>query len=222
HYQTAGFSENSQTFRQLFYPYTQHFLWWRFGIDIALGMRSDRKVSTFDYMYLPNDLMNQFDTCVLVNDSNVLTLSKQTILEEMYPHSQPTVFSPNMLFWLLFALTVLLSFLERKKKFYAKAFDILLFAAAAILSLLVFYLAILSDHNATKDNLNLLWANPLFFWVLIRLRKTNPIVLYVLLACLAVLLAGFWLLPQLFNTAFYPIWLTLALRLILCLPKNNK
>ena len=222
HFQTDIFPENSLTFRELFHPYTENFLWWRFGIDIALGMRSDKKVSTFDYMYLPDDLMNQFDTTILINDTKVLTLSKQSILEEMCPHSEPTVFSPNMLFWILLALTILLSFFEWKKGFYAKAFDIVLFAVMAILSLLVFYLAIISDHNATKENLNLLWANPLLFWVLIRLRKTNRIVLYIVLGCLAILIVGFWFLPQSFNSAFYPIWLMLALRLGLLLLKKKQ
>jgi hypothetical protein len=219
---TEPASNTNLSFRQLFYPYADNYLWWRFGIDIALGSRSDRKASTFDYMYLPEDLMNQFDTTVLVNDSKTVVKSKQTILDELYPHSKPTGFSPNILFWILFALTVLLSFFEWKKGFYAKVFDIVLFAAIGILSLLVFYLAILSDHNATKDNLNLLWANPLFFWVLIRLRKTNNIVLYLLLGCLAVLILGFWVLPQSFNNAFYPIWLILALRLILLLLKKKQ
>ena len=222
HFPEEAATDTNLSFRQLFRPYADNFRWWRFGIDIALGMRADKKASTYDYMYLPNDLMNQFDTTVLVNTSAVLAESNQTILEELYPHSEPTAFSPDMLFWLLFALTVLVSFWEWKKGFYAKAFDIVFFASVIIVSLLVFYLSILSDHNATKENLNLLWANPLLFWVLIRLRKTNRIVIYVLLACLAVLIFGFWLLPQSFNSAFYPIWLMLALRLGLLLWKKKK
>ncbi len=222
HFPTDVMTDPSLTFRELFYPYTANYLWWRFGIDIALGMRSDKKVSTYNYMYLPEDLMDQFDTTVLVGDIRVLADSKETILEELCSHSDPTVFPPNMLFWILFALTALLSFWEWKKGFYAKVFDIVLFTSIALLSLLVFYLAIISDHNATKDNLNLLWANPLFFWVLIRLRKTNKIVLYILLGCLAVLIIGFWILPQSFNIAFVPIWLMLALRLIFLLcPKKQ-
>ena len=223
HFPTESTTDTNLQFRELFHPYAENFPWWRFGIDIALGMRADKKASVFDYMYLPEDLMNQFDTTILLNDSNVLTQSKQTILEELYPHSQPTAISPNMVFWILFVLVAGLSFLEWKKKFYVKAFDITLFAAVFILSLLVFYLSCISDHNATKGNLNLLWANPLFFWVLIRLRKTNRIVLYVLLGCLAILILGFWFLPQSFNPAFFPIWLILALRLfMLLLRKSDK
>jgi hypothetical protein len=215
-------TNSSLTFRQLFYPYTAHFLWWRFGIDIALGMKADKKVSAYNYMYLPNDLMNQFDTTILLNDNKTLTDSIQTVLKEQYPHSVPTAFSPNMTFWLLFILVVLLTFMELKYRFYAKVFDVVFFSMIFILSLLLVYLCFISDHNATKYNFNLLWANPLILYVLIRLHKSSLIVLYFLSGCLAVLILGFWLLPQSFNSAFFPIWLVFMLRLILLLLRKKQ
>jgi hypothetical protein len=215
-------TNSNLTFRQLFYPYTEHFLWWRFGIDIALGMRADKKINTYNYMYLPNDLMNQFDTTILSHDNKALADSIQTVLKEQYPHSVPTAFSPNMAFWLLFIFVVLLTFTELKYKFYTKVFDVVFFCMIFILSLLVVYLCFISDHNATKYNFNLLWANPLVLYVLIRLHKSIPIVLYFLLGCLAVLVFGFWLLPQSFNSAFFPIWLVLMLRIMLLLFRKKQ
>ena len=220
YFPTKTMTNSPLTFRQLFRPYTNNYLWWRFGIDIALGAKADKQVSIYNYMYLPNDLMNQFDTTVLIGCGGTLAEPVQVILEEQCVHSTPTVFTPNMIFWLLFLCVVLLTFFEIKKGFYAKIFDIIFFSAVFILSILVFYLCFISDHNATKGNLNLLWANPLLFYVLICLRKSNAIILYILLGCLLVLLFGFWLLPQSFNPAFFPIWLILALRLVLLL--NNK
>ena len=208
-------TDSPLSFRQLFRPYTKNYLWWRFAIDIALGTRADRRVSTYDYMYLPNDLMNQFDTTVLAGGNETLTEPVQVILEEQCVHSTPTPVSPNMVFWLLFTAAAILTFFEIKKGFYAKIFDIILFFAVFILSVLVFYLCFISDHHATKYNLNLLWANPLLIYVLIRLKKSSSIIVYILLGCLAVLILGFWLLPQSFNPAFFPIWLTLALRMVL-------
>jgi hypothetical protein len=171
-------------------------------------------------MYLPNDLMHQFDTTVLIGDNKTLAEPVQTVLEERCVHSTSTVFTPNMVFWLLFIAVIILTFFEIKKGFYAKIFDIVFFSAVFILSILVFYLCFISDHNATKGNLNLLWANPLLLYVSIRLKKSNAILLYILLGCLAILLFGFLILPQSFNPAFYPIWLTLALRLALLLKKK--
>ncbi|MDR2409849.1 MAG: DUF4105 domain-containing protein [Bacteroidales bacterium] len=215
-------NNSNLTFRQLFYPYTEHFLWWRFGIDIALGMRADKKISTYNYMYLPKDLMFQFDTTILSHDNKTLTTSIQTVLEEQYPHSFPTVFSPKITFWLLCILVVVLTFMELKYRFYAKVFDVVFFSMIFILSLLVFYLCFISDHHATKDNFNLLWANPLILYALIRLRKSSIIVLSFLLGCLAVLVSGFWFLPQSFNIAFLPIWLILILRITLLILRKKQ
>lgn len=210
------------SYRELFYPYTENYLWWRFGIDIALGMRSDRKVHSYDYMYLPDNLMMQFDTTILVNDVNVLVSSKETILDEMYPHSTPTLFSPDHLFWILFIVLLGISLLEWRLNKYFKAIDMILFTAVSLLSLLVFYLCFISDHSGTKENLNLLWANPLFIYVLFRLQRSQPVILYIIFGFLAILIAGFWLLPQSFNSAFFPIWLMLALRIGLIWLRQKK
>ena len=210
------------TFRELFHPYTANYPWWRFGIDVALGMKADEKASKFDYMYLPNDLMNQFDTTNLICDNQILAHTKQVILEEQCEHSTPTIFSPNIVFWLLFLCVIVLTFFEIKKNFYAKTFDIMFFSLVFIVSVLVFYLCFISDHSTTKYNLNLLWANPLLLYVLIRLQKSNLIILYTLLGCLAVLIVAFWILPQSFNMAFYPVWLILAVRLFLLSRRQAK
>jgi len=212
-FHTSTMANSPLTFRQLFHPYTNNYLWWRFGIDIALGMRADKQIPIYKYMYLPDDLMNQFDTTVLIGDNKALAEPIQLILKEQCVHSTPTIFTPNMAFWLLLTGAALLTFLEIKRKFYAKIFDIVLFSAVFVVSILVFYLCFISDHNATKDNLNLLWANPLLLYVLVRLRRSSLVVLYILWACLAVLLFGFRSLPQSFNPAFFPILLTLMLRL---------
>ena len=217
-------TKSNRTFRELFLPYTENFLWWRFGIDIALGSVADKKASTWDYMYLPDDLMFQLDTSILTNTASTLVESKRTILEETKIQSLPTAVSPDIVFWCLLFLIVLLTFTEWRIKKYFKWLDVVLFAVVGLVSLLVIYLWFISDHSATKGNWNILWANPLFFCVLFRLRKTCPIVLYALAACLLFFLFGFYFLPQHFNTAFIPIALMLIVRVLMlgCWKRDNK
>ena len=204
-------TKTDYTFRELFLPYTQNFLWWRLGIDIALGSVADRKASIWDCMYLPNDLMIQLDT----NRLTSLVADKRTLLEETKIQSYPTLISPDVVFWLILILIGLLTFTEWKIKRYFKWIDIILFLAIGVVSFLVAYLWFISDHSATKGNWNLLWANPLFFYVLFRLRKTQSIVLLAIAACLLFFLLGFWFLPQHFNMAFIPISLTLLVRVLM-------
>ena len=202
-------------FRELFLPYTPNFSWWQLGIDIALGAAADKKASKWDYMYLPNDLMMQLDTTILTNTSAPLVEKKYTLLEQTKVQSYPSLISPDAVFWGLFLLVVLLTFAEWKTKKYFKWLDITLFSLVGIVSFLVFFLWFVSDHSATKGNWNMLWANPLFFYVLFRLQKTQDIVLQAITFCLLLFLAGFWFLPQHFNTALIPVCLFLLVRVLM-------
>jgi len=215
------YTKTDYTFRELFLPYTQNFLWWRFGIDIALGSVADRKASVWDCMYLPNDLMFQLDTTILTHTASPLTENKHTLLEETQIQSYPTVISPDFVFWCLLLLIVLLTFTEWKTKKYFKWVDIILFFVVGLVSFLVIYLWFISDHSATKGNWNILWANPLFFYVLFRLRKVQYIVLQIIAACLFFFLLGFWFLPQHFNTAFIPIALILIVRVLMLMYRKK-
>ena len=101
--------------------------------------------------------------------------------------------------------------------------DIPRFSVTALLSALLVVMWFFTIHWCTKWNLNLLWLNPLFVYILFRLRKSNRIVLYITMACLVVVLIGFAWLPQQFNTAVFPIVLALMIRLAsYILPQRNK
>jgi len=202
------------SFRKLFLPYTQDFLWWRLGIDIALGSVADRKTTVWDCMFLPDDLMKQLDTTILTNTTASLVESEGVLLEQTQIQHFPSLVSPDAVFWCLLLLIVLLTFTEWKMKKYFRWIDVFLFFAIGLVSFLVVYLWFISDHSATKGNWNVIWANPLFFYVLFRLQKTQPVVLYTLAACLLCFLLFFWLLPQHFNTAFFPISIMLLIRVL--------
>lgn len=204
------FSKENKTFRELIYPYMNSMLWWRLGIDLALGMRCDKPASEFQYMFLPNELMYQLDT---INFNNKPLVETKTIVskENRIPLSKSM--SPTIVSAILCIIVMLFTFWENKKKIYFKWLDIILFTSISILSLLIAYLWFCSNHYSTKFNFNLLWANPLFIYALIRLRKTNKYILYTLLVCLLLPLLLFWLLPQTFNTATFPLMFLFALRI---------
>ena len=206
-------TENS--LRELFLPYTRNFLWWRLGIDIALGSVADRKASVWDCMYLPDDLKKQLDTTILTNTTTTLVKSTYILLKQTKVQHYPSLVSPDTVFWFLLFFVVLLTFAEWKTKKYFKWIDVFLFLAAGLVSFLVIYLWFISDHSATKGNWNIIWANPLFIYVLFRLQKTQFLIIYILATCLLGFLVGFWFLPQHFNTAFIPISLILLVRVLM-------
>ena len=204
------------SYRQLLHPAMDGELeWWKLGIDLVLGARCDRKVPTFQYMFLPFHLKNQTDTNRMQETAQPLAEAPVLLLPSTR-EEHPSLLLPVYVFWAVLLFFLILTFAERKKKTYGcigKTADICLYTATSLISLLIIFLWFFTAHYCTKWNLNLLWANPLFIWMLIRLKKPGRTVPAILMVCGVLSLAVYfarW--PQYFHPAVLPIVLTLMLR----------
>ena len=210
------------TYRDLIYKYSgKESPWWCFGVDILLGARCDRHLTSAQYMYIPMEMMAQFDT--LTNSTgNLISDSNKQLLPQVQ-ESSPTRLTPSLCSMLLFLLVLVLTFIASHKGWRLQWLDAILFSLSALVSVLLLYLWFGSDHWCTKWNFNLLWANPLFFWIVCRLRKSNRNVTIALISCIAAMLL-IWLVgwPQNFNSATMLIALTLLLRLFARLSTKNE
>ena len=75
-----------------------------------------------------------------------------------------------------------------------------------------------TDHLATKYNLNVLWANPLYFIALGSLGSKRKIWLWIIGGLCAFTLIFFPFSPQLFHPAIIPILLAVMVRCALKIP----
>lgn len=215
--------ETEITYRDMLrIPTETYQLWWRLGVDIVLGQRCDKVCNSMEYMFSPMEMMNQLDTTTIktknakgeyVSTGELLMGEKAQILSETKEPFKPSL-NPTRCFWLLFIVVLALTIIAWAKGKKLVWLDEILLWLVNICSLVILFLWFGSDHYCTKFNWNLLWANPLFIYIAIRLRKSNIVVLLFTMFCLVVLMAGFWFLPQTFNPAIYPIALTLMIRLI--------
>ena len=216
-------ADSNHTYRQMIYSYTGRLKWWQFGVDLLLGMRCDRPVSTNDYMFIPFELHDQLDTTVVSTTGKPLAEPSVQILTETKQPNDESL-TPDLVFWLFFLLVAVITVAGVVRGWRLRWLDIPLFSVAGVLSIVILVMWFFTIHWCTKWNLNILWLNPLFLYILFRLRKSNRIVLYITMACLAVVLIGFAWLPQQFNTAVFPIVLALMARLASYLlpQRNNK
>ena len=209
------------TYRDLIYKHTEEtLLWWRFGIDLLLGSRCDRPISAWQKMYIPMEMMLQYDTTHIAGGETLTEPTVQLLTDRRMPASKSI--SPTLCFWTLFAVVLLLTLIGRIWKWKLYWVDGILFAVVGIVSLILTYMWFVSDHWCTKANLNLIWANPLYLWLLARLRHRNAVVTLIIGCMLIALLAGWSLWPQHFNSAVLPISLTLAIRLADRFTDKNK
>lgn len=204
------------TYRDYLYqPTEENKLWWRLGVDIVLGRRCDHRCSNYEAMFSPIEMMHQFDT-LTVSDTHqpVADPAVALLTDTRTPLSNSL--SPTLIFYILFAVVLILTVLQLKCGWRMRWLDITLFSATTLVSLMILFLWFFTAHYCTKYNFNILWASPLFLYFAIRLQKSNRWVVWtqiiLLLATVAITFIG---IPQSFNIAVCPIALTLLVRLLM-------
>jgi len=208
-------ADTNLTYRQLLYRSTdQYLLWWRFLVDIPLGMRCDKRCSNYEYMFSPTEMMHQFDT-LTVSDTGMPLADKAELILPQTRVNVPTAISPTLVFAILFVVVLALTIIGRKRGWRLRWMDILFFSLAFIVSAVIVFLWAFSSHYCAKANLNILWASPLFLYFAIKGHKSNRWVVYFQLALL--LFAAILTIvhtPQQLNITTLFIVATLTLRLI--------
>lgn len=217
------------TFRNLIDLYLTHHHWSDFGIDIALGLPTDAIASPSDYMFLPDYLFEGFESATIVQGGSAVPLivSTKTILGRKDIAPEVHFITPGKLMWGLFMLSVVLSFLSFKKGISIRWFDVAYFSLIGIVGWVVFLLWFFTDHIATKDNLNILWAVPFhlpifIFWSKIpdKLRRWY---IWIFGVIDLLILALWYIFPQNYHFAFIPLILIMLMRFTFMLrAENNK
>jgi hypothetical protein len=183
--------------------------WSDFGIDLALGVKIDKVTTTEEMQFLPKYLeesmslavINKKDGVVpLVQSSNVLVQGQKRSLQGFEGKT------PSFVTWSIFIVGLIIHILNVKKL--SLAFDFLFLLLISILGVVVFFLWFYTDHQPTKSNYNLLWANPIYFislFVLFLKRKWVK-TYHLVMAFYSLAIVLFWIaLPQEFNEAVRPL-----------------
>lgn len=217
HFYRSECSRENLSFRQLLHPPMEQKLeWWKFGIDLVLGARCDRKATTLQYMFLPEHLMVQSDTGRFEGTRQPLAEPPHQLLPERRKELSDS-FPPDIVLWavlLVYGILSLSELLKKRTTCIGKVADTLLYTATSLLSLLIVFLWFFTAHYCTKWNLNLLWANPLFICMLFRRKRSGiaiPLILYICCGISLFILLFQW--PQAIPMAALPLMLTLMLRL---------
>lgn len=150
---------NGFTFRNMIDVYLENMEWSDLGIDIALGLPCDNKLEKNQQAFLPDSLMDMFKKAELDGKPLVSSAFEALPAEEINlrkPFLERTF--PVILSVCLVLFGVL--FLFRRKRAGRALAGFILFLNGLV-GLLVFLLWFFTDHNATINNLNILWASPL-------------------------------------------------------------
>ena len=208
-----------QSFRDLLYPYLEAVPWARLGIDILLGVPTD-KIATFQQqMYLPDYLSRNMRHTLRSNPNNgyaQLLGPEQVILErkpEISGFHTPAI-KPVHAGWALFVVVLALSFFAGAMS--RKWFDGIFLSILGLLGIVLIFMWTATNHQQMDWNLNILWANPiglLFTWFALRKKMRSASWVYGILMGISVLTLMLWnLIPQDLNQAFIPVILAIVVR----------
>ncbi|MBR4158846.1 MAG: DUF4105 domain-containing protein [Spirochaetia bacterium] len=181
-YDQAAIAEiGEKSYRDFIRYHLKEFPWFDVGIQLALGMPLDQQVLPSDSFFLPA-LVYDIIAGSTFSDGRPLVISTETLYRSTDdPITDPLndpLFDPKkinppfLLFTLLLAVELCLVYLGCiKKKAWAKkslsCYEYILVALNFLFGVLIFYLWFISDHTATKGNLNILWCSPLSLLFLI-------------------------------------------------------
>lgn len=212
--------ESDKSFRDLLKPYIENFSWVELGINLALGSKTDRTAIPWEYMFLPDHMLDIFRYARIERDSVPdLLCYPEVILLEGKELNDPGIklYDPLWILWTVFVLGTFLTFFDLKRKKPSLWFDGLLFGSAGLLGILITFLWFGTDHTVTGSNYNLLWAVPFHFPLMfIVFRKKWPVIIrkyFFVTSVILLLIVVFWrILPQELPVAMLPLILLMIIR----------
>ncbi|WP_232526578.1 Lnb N-terminal periplasmic domain-containing protein [Marinilabilia rubra] len=166
---TVQLPADNLSFRDAIHPYLNSKPWTKLGIDLILGAPADARTDSLTIMFLPDYLMEQFSGIQFSMNGTQKGLVKGT--ELILDFSDKSVIkseqlSPVLIIWFLAIVVIILSLGEHTGYIgRLKWLDIPLFLVGGVGGLVVTYLAFISDHFVTGSNWNLLWVNPIWFFL---------------------------------------------------------
>jgi hypothetical protein len=204
--------EKDITFRELLREFTQAQPWLEFGIDLILGLPTDKKATFEEQMFLPQYLNESFSVATITTAETTKSLVKITRPVHIADEITETGFSiaPTFLFGLFFGITLVLNFLIKKSKI-TKIWNSIFVFVAGLAGVVILLMWFGTEHIPTKHNLNVIWAFPTHliaaFWIWKSTSK--PMYFRIFTAINLLVLITFSVFPQQMPISVMPILLTL-------------
>lgn len=215
-----NFDKHEYSHRDLIYQYTTYLPWSSFGIDLALGSEIDRKATAKEYMFLPDYVFDAFAKININENGEVKPIVKRTeeiLLDHDEKMQNNAILKPFFVFSLLALIVIILTFKDYKNNSRNKILDFVLFCTTGIVGVVVLLLWFATDHSATANNFNILWAfapNLIFAFIINKDRLINYYYIFTLLALLDILVLLWIFKFQVFAIGLIPILIALYTRYI--------
>jgi len=201
--------------------------WLDLGIDLVLGSRIDVMANNKHLMFLPKYMEQIFDSSYVIdkNGSEKPFVIKKIQLVNSIKKPVEDLTGTGIYFWV--SLFITLGLIIFRIKYVTIPWIGLVLFIVGILGLVLIFMWVGTDHQATKSNFNIIWANPLHLITFITLFWTKMIQklkhYYLSMSVILFSLVLFWIvLPQEFHSSTSPIILSLTMVYFFLYSKSKK
>ena len=215
-------TQRQWTFRQYLDLYLKTHPFSDYGIDLALGAKTDRIATPYEAMFLPDYLFEavQHGKIKIENQWQPLVAQVDTLhFVQKAGFTYWEIPWVHILTVLILLLTIHLTVKEIKvgRQTTVHLLDYLLFAYNGIIGIVLLLLWFATDHSTTADNWNIFWAWPTNLLILPFLhnsdkRKGLKGYFFVFTGIMVLILGAWAWIPQDLHEANIPIILAIALR----------
>lgn len=206
------------TFRDLIQENLNVNSWGSLGIDIALGAVIDRKATAWEHQFLPKYIFLALDHATLKEGTVSKPIVKDTHIlytPQVTPTNTHFLLSPLFFLMVIGMLIIFITYKDVQTKKRSHYLDLFLFLLTGIAGILLVFLWIGTDHTATANNYNLLWAFPLNAILIFALFKNKPWhknYVFLLLLMLALMIVHGFSGVQVFPIVLIPLLVGLGVR----------
>jgi hypothetical protein len=210
----------SKTFRQLIHSHVNQNSWGSLGIDVALGSVIDKKATAEEHMFLPRFIHAFFENATFLNSKEPIVKQSTVLFKKVdEPKISSFITSPLLVFGVIGIFILWITYRDYKNSKRSKWLDISLFAITGIIGVLLLLLWFATNHSATANNYNLLWAFPINLFVIRQLLKNSPKQWFIkylkFLVILFTLLTLHWSIGvQVFAIGLIPLLIAMVIRYV--------
>lgn len=156
--------KGQKSLRDIVHEYSKENKWDKFGQDLLLGKEADNPAFLDQQMFAPMYALQFVSEAKIKSDDGSirpLALRPLTLLPAQLTSSESSPISPTCTFGILFALTLVTTLYEWKKKKYYWALDSLMLALQGLAGCIVTFLFFFSAHPTVGSNWLVILLNPL-------------------------------------------------------------
>lgn len=168
-------ADSLPTFREAIRAKSRTAVWYTMGADICLGWKSDRQMTLRDAAFLPDLLEQEMDSAKRSDNGAPLVTNKAVWLEQTKVIDNPMMHChfPAIIFLSIAIIFALLRWAKWGKALLIS--EKILFAILGIGGIVVWFLALFSQHPHTWPNANMLFLHPLWLYLMITHGKKKHI-----------------------------------------------